>query len=261
MNEQEWLSSVDLDAMMDHLVRRNTDSGTIAGEKMGFLATPKQFDAFARNCCKFYGIKVNFDDFHSGEGDSCLQWAMAWTNRDLLDDDDFKVSKRMKQKGDVRANILREVVGNHFKLPTSSRVGVFGKPQCPKCQNGSQNVKIWQTENDWRCASCKHVWQFTGDWITPLVKQMVLTIEEEERFQDMPILADVLEEKGCTNQDVLHHLRGEERCLQWNKHYITQGQSKKPYFEGSSCVRCNTGWIPKRFPCVKGCWVLEMLKS
>ncbi len=31
---------------------------------------------------------------------------------------------------------------------------------------------------------------------------------EGQRFQDLPILADALEESGCPDQDILSHLRG-----------------------------------------------------
>jgi hypothetical protein len=45
-------------------------------------------------------------------------------------------------------------------------------------------------------------------WLTPNVVAVAQTIYEERRFQDMPILADALEEPGCTNADILNHCRG-----------------------------------------------------
>jgi hypothetical protein len=49
---------------------------------------------------------------------------------------------------------------------------------------------------------------FDPTWRTPSVSNVALAIYEERRFADMPILADALEEAGCTNVDVLDHCRG-----------------------------------------------------
>jgi hypothetical protein len=38
--------------------------------------------------------------------------------------------------------------------------------------------------------------------------QMATAIAAQERFSDFPILADALEEAGCTNTDILNHCRG-----------------------------------------------------
>ncbi len=44
-------------------------------------------------------------------------------------------------------------------------------------------------------------------WLTPQVTAHALSIYDERRFADMPILADALEKAGCTNADVLNHCR------------------------------------------------------
>ncbi|HYT88796.1 MAG TPA: hypothetical protein VEL76_08820 [Gemmataceae bacterium] len=45
-------------------------------------------------------------------------------------------------------------------------------------------------------------------WVTPAVTALAQTIYDQRCFQDLPILADALEEAGCTNADILDHLRG-----------------------------------------------------
>jgi hypothetical protein len=48
------------------------------------------------------------------------------------------------------------------------------------------------------------------DWLTwngGTVPKIAQTIYAERRFQDLPILADALEEAGCTNADILDHCR------------------------------------------------------
>jgi hypothetical protein len=45
-------------------------------------------------------------------------------------------------------------------------------------------------------------------WRTPCVTAIAKAIYEEQRFEDLPILADALEDAGCTESSVLEHLRG-----------------------------------------------------
>jgi hypothetical protein len=44
-------------------------------------------------------------------------------------------------------------------------------------------------------------------WLTPNVVQLARTIYDKETFFELPILADALEEAGCTKQDILNHSR------------------------------------------------------
>lgn len=59
----------------------------------------------------------------------------------------------------------------------------------------------------------KHSWllpEADPNWLTwngGCVEKMLKTITEEHRGEDVPILADALEEAGCTNSDILTHLR------------------------------------------------------
>jgi hypothetical protein len=44
-------------------------------------------------------------------------------------------------------------------------------------------------------------------WLAPPVTGLAQAIYEERRFCDLPVLADALEEAGCTNADLLNHCR------------------------------------------------------
>ena len=44
-------------------------------------------------------------------------------------------------------------------------------------------------------------------WLTPTVKQLAEAIYEEKAFDRLPILADALEDAGCTHADILAHCR------------------------------------------------------
>jgi hypothetical protein len=45
-------------------------------------------------------------------------------------------------------------------------------------------------------------------WRTPAVVQVARSLYEERRFEDLPVLADALEEAGCQDAAVLGHCRG-----------------------------------------------------
>jgi hypothetical protein len=45
------------------------------------------------------------------------------------------------------------------------------------------------------------------DWLRPDILALAHIIYDKKRFEDMPILADALEEVGCINEDILNHLR------------------------------------------------------
>jgi hypothetical protein len=44
-------------------------------------------------------------------------------------------------------------------------------------------------------------------WLTPKVKTLAQAIYDDRAFERMPVLADALEEAGCTNADILDHCR------------------------------------------------------
>jgi hypothetical protein len=46
------------------------------------------------------------------------------------------------------------------------------------------------------------------DWEQQQVVRLAQPISDEDRFEHLPILADALEEAGCTHTEMLAHLRG-----------------------------------------------------
>jgi hypothetical protein len=45
------------------------------------------------------------------------------------------------------------------------------------------------------------------DWLTATVVSLAQAIYQEKDFARLPLLADALEEAGCTNADILNHCR------------------------------------------------------
>lgn len=109
-----------------------------------------------------------------------------------------------------------------------------GNPECPAPR---------QTEG-WTCAQC----QGTG-------------FVQRDRWGDLPILADALEEAGCEDEDILAHCRGRQRCsvclagdaaLEWEYY--------EPGLGPPGCHACDgTGWRAVDATHARGCWVIDLL--
>jgi len=91
-------------------------------------------------------------------------------------------------------------------------------------------------------------------WLTPTVVAIARRIYDDRAFADMPVLHDALVEAGCTDEAILAHCRGQERCPEC----FDGPEGARVY-----CEACDgsgrKGWVPLRGPHVRGCWVIDLL--
>jgi hypothetical protein len=66
----------------------------------------------------------------------------------------------------------------------------------------------------------------------------------------LAVLADALEEAGCTDEVLLRHLRGEEPVIKQDKSAVTVDLAPRYRL---------VGWRPLRAPHVRGCWALDFI--
>src|SRR5262249_26001919 len=72
-------------------------------------------------------------------------------------------------------------------------------------------AREWETQ----CALLRDIFvpdrlpNFDPTWRTPQALALACTAYEKRRFEDMPVLADALEEAGCRDADILAHCRSE----------------------------------------------------
>ncbi len=141
--------------------------------------------------------------------------------------------------------------------------------------------------NPWRPSPCKCRSDFAphdyvgcpvGQWTTPTVTVLARAAYEERVNETgrvetahldpdrLLVLADALEEAGCTNEELLRHLRGQELC--WDCGGTGGFQANSTWIPCEGCDAdgdCYTDWSkwspwrPMRGSHARGCWAVELL--
>ena len=200
MTEAEWLVSTNPAAMLSYLYAV-TDSVYGHSAEYGRKPSNRKLRLFGCACCLINGSSLETVDGYELRGgpaytseepdDACAddQWARSWaipsTNRKLTQA--------------VKANLLRDIVGNPFQpLPYSWLNGHLYEhtpvaPQPPRT----------------------HV--YSVPWLTDLVVSLAQAVYDERNpdgtfcVDRLAVLSDALEDAGCADEAILRHLRGEER--------------------------------------------------
>lgn len=157
----------------------------------------------------------------------------------------------------VQASLLRDIFGNPFRLPPLWRdgqlyalVGVEKEPARGRPGHVTNIVRhTYDSEAPTR-------WLRWNDGTVP---KLARVIYEERRFEEMPVLADALEETGCDNEDILKHLRGWMPCCSYSDCIFCGGHGWKPIDPDASY---NNGYGYGVASCrfhVRGCWVIDLL--
>lgn len=190
MTEKGWLTCYDPLTMLCCLVpsmERERQHRFIAGP-IGTISDRK-LRLFCCACCLIRGTDTKTVDDYEKNGPP-----------DLEDEDDHKYTDLMWAKGwtergsgppfySERADILRDIVGNPFrpvKMPPAEYLRFDG-------------IEIRSTPILSR-----------GLWQTPQVLAIAQTAYDSRDFSGLPVLADALEDAGCSDENVLEHLRGTE---------------------------------------------------
>ena len=243
MNEQEWLTSDDPFRMLGCLTNGFDGCMGVRRDRQTpfpLNASDRKLRLFADACCLIaYGDKANLEAIADLDGQARAErWA---------EEKEF----REPSKG-TRAALLREIFGNPFQ-----RQGV-----CKSCDGSGaysfpEAASVDMSDGWYKCDRCNGTGTYFPwlTWNNGLIPKMAGDIYERKAFDEMPILADALEEAGCTEKSILEHCHGLELCSDcscppWN-----------PYTAADmNCEKCKeTGWMPIRSPHVRGCWVLDLL--
>lgn len=135
-------------------------------------------------------------------------------------------------RAEVAAQLLREIFGNPFR-PVTPPVERF-----PSRWHGRE-------------------YAVRQPWLTPTVVRLATSAYEARDFAALPILADALEDAGCTSEPLLRHLRG------WRPCYYCADNPAIDQAADEWCTYCgHERWLTGDFgpgPHVLGCWALDLV--
>lgn len=121
------------------------------------------------------------------------------------------------------AELLREVFGNH---PLNNYLGYWDELRAQCCL----------------------------DWRGGLLSNMAADIYQRRDWAAMPVLADALEDAGCSHQEIVQHCRGLRRCPGCS----LVGEERSGWCELCHRHTAELSWV-RTGPHVRGCWVLDLL--
>lgn len=131
-----------------------------------------------------------------------------------------------------KADLLRELFGNPFRpFP-----GLHSQATTPQDHDDILSLVEWR------------------QWRKRLICHTAEDIYNNHRFEDMPILTDMLIDAGCEDDDLLMHCRGLRRCPECS----LPGRERSGWCKVCSQHTDEVSWIPTG-PHARGCWVLDLL--
>lgn len=218
MTQAEWLACEDPQRMLEFV--RNPAHAGIAGQP---YISERKLRLFAGVCRELYAdVRRRVYD----ESSVSLESAYYWSVEHKTDEE---------QRG--KAALLRDIVGNPWR-PVRLAKG----PQCWMCAGDGKHYKM---DGVFECERCEGAgvdpcpWLIWNDGTVP---KLARSICDARKWDEMGVLRDALIEAGCTDEDILWHLHGEER-------YLVMERPKVNLW----------GWRPMSNPHVLGCWVLDLL--
>lgn len=185
---------------------------------------------------------------------------------------DYPALRRFPRPSERRLYLFASEAGcEHCAILAQGRRAAFWADSVSKCESCAQPaVKAALlrdlVSNPWRPAqTCKRNLPcdrlcrcLLSEWLTPTVLAIARRAYDERDFAALPILADALEEAGCESEDILRHLRGQERCWLCERTGGTLNDLCSICGEEIGLSRA-TGWMPLRGPHARGCWALDLV--
>lgn len=180
----------------------------------------------------------------------------------------------------AQAVLLREIVGNPFRPvgPLRRVVRSAALMSAAALESGASEEVIWESpwltptvvalaENAYderpgrKCGRCGGTGDENHGKLYAAFKRCpdcrgTGCVEDGALDPDrLAVLADALEDVGCTDAEILNHLRGRDTCPEClgSARHVAEPVHPKD-------CRCGmTGWVPLRGPHVRGCWALDLL--
>jgi hypothetical protein len=238
MTEPDWLAGVDPGPMLDYLQDRPSERKL----RLFACACVRRQWAELSNSRSREAVEVSerFADGRTGEVELTAAWQAGQAA--IYEESYFHIPALMAAAETANADIRTAVrtVLQQLALK-ASREAAFGcvpgeneaevAAQAAAVERLSQAAVLRECfGNPFRPAPIDPGWLH---WNDRCVEKMARVIYDEQRFEDLPILADALEEAGCTTLAILSHLRSVPRPASWEAPMVATH--------------------------VRGCWVLDTL--
>lgn len=242
MNEQEWLSSVDPQAMLGWL---NPD-GEVSG-RSHVAVSDRKLRLFACACCRSVWhlltdersrraveVAEQHADGQATDAELAAAWAAAWAAAGDAAGDPFRAAARAATwysasraaawaaawdtawaaAWDAARDAAKDVAwaageDTAWKMQSNVLRCIFGNPSRPMLV--PQGTWIWTNPqgvvDEHGCNPAPWLPKHWLTWHDATVPRLAQAIYDNRTFDRLPILADALEEAGCDNEDILAHLR------------------------------------------------------
>jgi hypothetical protein len=201
MDEPEWLASGAPDKMIQYLDRCYT--GTVGERKLRL---------FACACCRRIWDRLP-DAEHRRAVEVAERFADGLAGPTELAEARQAVSQAIRRsavlgRSDTASWAVLHTAGEVRSWNTwvSIAADAIGSPRARDAERQEQAVLLRDIlGNPFRPATDDRAWL---NWTAGAVVPVAQAIYDEQRFGDLPILADALEEAGCTDPEILAHCRG-----------------------------------------------------
>jgi hypothetical protein len=176
-----------------------------------------------------------------------------------------QVANSMRAGRSVYPGILCDIMGNPWR---SNQAWPREYLACQECDGaGELYGDSFADDGMAPCDSCNGRGGEWGDflWRSETVQKLAQQAYDERDYGILPVLADALEDAGCTEPEVLRHCRNQGRCPECLGDgvacFIADGAEHERWrvpLAGMTCEPCQgSGWVTLTSGHVRGCWVLD----
>jgi len=219
MTEADWQASGKPDEMLHFLWQRGSRRSSPSGRKLRL---------FVCGCCRLAWDLITAPDVRLAVEVAEL-FADGQASTEQRDADSLPLHIRLHQerRRDATAHlaVLAGVENKHLRgaaVQAASLVRLRATAALESAPRPRPRGKWKRCKAEQRALICNLVREIFGNpfratapippevlnWSNGTVRRIAVGIYEERAFEDLPILADALEEAGCSDVEIIDHLRG-----------------------------------------------------